>query len=654
LDSDEELFSRLTITKCGGLPKIIVAIGKYHREESYYRAKYYGSIRQWLEYLNSKFMKQLETTPSLRSLFSWVQSYFDDCPDSLKPCIFYLSVFPSGQSIRIRRLLRRWIAEGYARDTPGSRAENNGVELFNELSKLSIIQRQHSPINLKVWQVNGFFREYIISREMQDNLVFELEGHCSVNTQHVGQHLTISSTWDRDKLVFDTMELSRLRSLTVFGKWMSFFISAEANMRLLRVLDLEDAFGVIDGDLEQIVKILPRLKFLSLRGCKDITRLPSSLGGLRQLQTLDIKGTSIVMLPPAIMKLEKLQCLRAGTTRGLATPPEDVNGIVASVATQEGAEGCGARTSPPQPPPAGVVDDEARISAPWRRRLHGGFFFRRLSKFDTKGNATSTNDGVQFFVDATALRIDKMKALHTIGLLNVGSEGGKVVLRELRKLTQLRKLWLSGISRKNWHDLCSVVDGHCHLMSLSVRLDHDQGVCCLGDISKPPVTLRSLKMYGGNVHVSPVWMKQLDRLVKVDLGDNELTISTQEDIDSLMELKCIHMIRHLCIQPIRDGELHYRLSGHALTRRHFKIFKALKINCDGYRLTLVFGVDIAIYVEVLVVHCNTTKSSLVVSGLENLFSLKEVWLKGSCNDEVKQHLQQKVDQHQNKPVLKLD
>ncbi|CAM0908527.1 unnamed protein product [Alopecurus aequalis] len=673
---DQEVLSRLTTIKCGGLPKVIAAIGEYH-QKSYPRSIYYGSRRQWLESVNSNFMEQLESTPSLRGLYSWVQSYFDDCPDSLKPCIFYLSIFPSGHGIRPSRLLRRWIAEGYSRDTPGRTAAQNGAELFYELSKLSIIQHQHSTSKATVWQVNGFFREYIISREMQDNLVFELEGRCSLNTQHVGQHLTISSTWDRDKLVFESMELSCLRSLTVFGKWRSFFISANANMKLLRVLDLEDASDLTDGDLEQIGKLLPHLKFLSLRGCRNITCLPSSLGCLRQLQTLDIKGTSIVTMPPAIMKLEKLQYIRAGATRCIATSSEDDNDTVAGVSTPAGADGDGASTSQapaaasaakppaaygdgastsqPPPPPAAAAgaDDEARTSTRWRRSPRGGFLSSWLSKLGTQGLGISNNDGVQFSAIA-ARGIDKFTALHTLGVVNVGGEGGNIVLRELRKLTQLRKLGLSGISRKNWHDLCSILDGHGHLVSLSVRLDPDKGVCCLGDISKPPITLWSLKLYGGNIHVSPVWMKQLERLRKVDLGDNELTISTQEDIDSLMELRCMRNISHLCLKPIRDGELYYGLSRLSLSGRDFKACKVLKIDCGGYRLALRFGYDMPQYVEVLLVYCSTNESSLVVSGLANLLSLREVWLKGSYSEAVKQHLQHKVDQHKNKPVLKLD
>ena len=56
---------------------------------------------------------------------------------------------------------------------------------------------------------------------------------------------------------------------------------------------------------------LLHLRYLSLRGCRRIVRLPKSLANLGQLQTLDVRGTSIYSFPDAIAKLQKLQYLHA-------------------------------------------------------------------------------------------------------------------------------------------------------------------------------------------------------------------------------------------------------------------------------------------------------------------------------------------------------
>ncbi|XP_024318717.1 uncharacterized protein LOC100829248 isoform X2 [Brachypodium distachyon] len=731
LTTEEREFSEAILAKCGGLPKVIVAIGEY-ASERIASLFYFQALTRLSTEIHHDFMGKLEMDSrfhSLRGLFCWMQSYFDACSDELKPCIFYLLVF---LNIRRRRMLRRWIAEGYS-------AEDNAEMLFDQFVDLSIIQKQETPSSGRnMYQVNGFFLEYIKSRPMEDNLVFVLEEHyCSPNTQHTIQHLAIMSSWDRDQIVFESMDLTRLRSLTMFGEWMSFFISADTKMRLLRVLDLENTTsGVTDDDLEQILKLLRRLKFLSLRGCRDINRLPDSLGCLRQLQTLDVRHTKIRMLPRAIIKLVKLQYLRAGTTTHKSSdegvlPAADEDGCtsicsqtpasrqgddsddassslqiafgdgdvastslqiasegdgdVASTSLQiasegdgdgtstrlqiaSGGDGGGTSTSQQAAADGGVAStsqqaDKVLTAAPrsWTRARDLVVLCRK--KLRRRRRSHADDGSVVEVALGAAKEMGKLNALHTLGVVHVGNgAAGKAFLVELKKLTQLRKLAVSGINRKNWHKLYSAVSGHLHyLESLSVRIDKAAEAASFfsdeiftKDVPNGlPKSLKSLKLYAedgkGNVHVSPVLIKQLGNLTKFNF---ELTVSTQQDIDSLLEVPSHtgNLFHHLYVKPIQDGQLCYapwRPSDSDWVL--FSKVKVVEIDCGSYRSEIFLGEWVPPKAEVLVVHCSSAESSLELSGLEELDcvkegDLKEVRLKGSYSEALKQHLQKKLDE----------
>ncbi|KAG0516345.1 hypothetical protein BDA96_10G354000 [Sorghum bicolor] len=602
LTSEEmALLRTIIVPKCGGLPKVISVVGEGFR-----------SRRWWWDYLSYNFMGTLETEPELRPLFSWMKSYFDDCSDSLKPCIFYLSIFSAEKNIRRQRLLWRWIAEGYCRDTSDGRTcEDNWENFVSELVSLSIVQESTSN-NKVFYQINGFFHEYIISRPMEDNLVFALEGHCSLNSTRGGQHLTIRSSWDRrDRIVYESIDFSRLRSLTVFGEWESFFICSSKNvnrMRLLRVLDLEDAQGVTNQDLEQIAKLLTRLKFLSLRGCTEVTSLPSSMGGLRQLQTLDIRHTSIATFPPVITKLQKLRYIRAGTTEVWdcedLLPAADGEDRASSSSSATPAEG---NNRP--------------------RTLVSSF----LSKFIRRGDGPAAA-GVTFPAD-----IGNLSVLHTLGVVKVSHAqcGSKAIFQELKKLTQLRKLGVSGVNKGNIKELCCAISGHVHLKSLSVELDKDYGN--MDDINQL------------------VWIRigQLGfrRKLKLDMTiakPEEFPNPSHQDADA----DTIFFIHHLRIRPIQGGDLHIG--------RSWRDTQVVEIQCSSVLLHIKFD-DLGLFewrVGLLKVHFSGgSQSSLHISGLSNLDNLNELWLKGHT-DAHRQYMQQQIDHmelrrpDQKRPVLK--
>jgi Leucine-rich repeat (LRR) protein len=594
-----------------------------------------------------------------------MQSYFDACSDSIKPCIFYLSIFSAEKNIRLRRLLWRWIAEGYCRDTSdGTTCEENWEKFVSELVKLSIIQESASS---KVFcQINGFFHEYIISRKMEDNLVFALEGRCSLNSQRAGQHLTIRSNWDRNEIVYESIDFSRLRSLTVFGKWESFFIcSKKVNMRLLRVLDLEDATDVTNEDLDKIAKLLTRLKFLSLRGCREITRLPISMGGLRQLQTLDIRGTSIVTLPLFVTKLQKVRYIRAGTTEvcdwegdivaadgeeDRASAAAEEEGDVVSADGEEGdraSSSAQAVTNLPAvaatPKESPVLPAEPGSSVSCNNKPHT-LVSSLLSKLCRRSGALDDNNGPTAAGVTVPADIGKLVVLHTLGVVKVNAQcGNKAIFQELKKLTQLRKLGVSGINKGNIKEFCEAISHHAHLKSLSVELDKDDGLD--DNIPEPPKTIQSLKLYGRVHKLLLVWMEHLNNLEKL-----HLTIEKSEELRDLPELWNEPRIRHLRIRPIQDGELRIGPGWINTWVVEIQCSSVLHIKFDYPGLWWNVGL--------LKVHFSGgSQSSLQISRLSNLKTLKEVWLKG-YTDAHKQDMQRQIDgmelgPYEKRPVLKL-
>ncbi|XP_037482661.1 disease resistance protein Pik-2-like [Triticum dicoccoides] len=590
---------------CGGLPKVIVEVA----------GSFAKNTARWKDALstNNKFMPELENNgefEKLKGLFNWMNSYFRNCRDSLKPCILYLPIFPRNYPIRRRRLVRRWIAEGYSKDSHEESAEMNGEEQFCDLLNLSIIQQPSAlglgDTRMVFCQVNGFFREYIVSRQMEENLVFELRGRCALTTQRTGRHLVISKCWVRDQTVFESIDFSRLRSLTVFGDWKSFLFSE--SMKLLRVLDLEGASQVEYGDLKKMVKLMCRLKFLSLRGCSEICHLPSSIGGLRQLQTLDVRHTSILTLPRNITKLQNLQYIRAGTTTAVKKAPTVLSNC---------SGGC-----------------------------------HRVGVEVPRG-------------------IGKLTALHTLGVVNVRASPTKAFLEDLKKLTHLRKLGVSGINKSNSSKFVHAIKVLAHLESLSVLLEDNNQDCLDGkELSLPVGSLRSLKLHGLGDRL-PEWREQLTMLTKMDLEIVKLTeehVSPQSGqltpegrreptkgvIKFLSELPNLCILR-LRVKELQNDELNVSIITNDLEEDSFKKMKIFEIACSSSSSSKVtFGEKTMKKLEQLTVDCCSGSS---FSGLKHLRELKEVLLKGSsCDAALKADLQAMLENHpkEKKPVVKME
>jgi Leucine-rich repeat (LRR) protein len=278
----------------------------------------------------------------------------------------------------------------------------------------------------------------------------------------------------------------------------SFYISKK--MRLLRVLDLESTYGLVNHHLEDIGSLL-HLKYICLRGCRGIYHLPDSWGNLLQLETLDIKGTHICTLPQTIIKLRKLQHLFGGDLEPRCVYSNER-------IPHHMRELCLACCAPKYLKDVEFLHGDANrrdVCTFWWHVIFPTLTSRRL---DPRGIVLPKG-------------VWKLKSLYTLGFVNI--DVGKAILQDIRRLTQLRKLAVTGFSKKNCQEFCSALAHLSRLESLSVEgmrsLDL-RGL--LDDLSTPPPNLRSIKLRG-RLGKLPEWIGALQNLVKLKLVGTELS-----------------------------------------------------------------------------------------------------------------------------------
>uniref|UniRef100_A0ACD5TZ22 Uncharacterized protein n=1 Tax=Avena sativa TaxID=4498 RepID=A0ACD5TZ22_AVESA len=618
--------ANLILKKCNGLPLAIVTIGGFLSNQP-------KTPLEWRK-LNEHISVELEMNPELETIRTILMKSYDGLPYHLKACFLYLSIFPEDYELGIKRLLRRWIAEGYSSVVRNQSALEMANTYLMELIGRSMLLSFYGGKKIVSCQVHDLIREICISKSMEENLVLRLDESCSsLNTkQRTSRHLSINGNWQGDKIKFESMvDMARVRSVTMFGKWRPYFISDK--MRMLRVLDLEDTTGLVDHHLEHVWKLL-HLRYLSLKGCRDIYHLPDSLGNLAQLETLDIRSTSIVMLPKAITKLGKLQYLHAGAKREHAVGWRYTLDRSCPLLTI-GPQLCAACCVPQLLDIDGFNRRDvctfaccAVIPCIIKKLNHGGVMLARGSR--------------------------KLKALQTLRDVDLVS-GDNSILHDIKRLTGLRKLGLMSITKENGPEVFSVVSHLSHLQTLMVK--SYPGFLYLGDTCSPPKDLHSLKLRG-TMEKLPGWIKELHNLVKLELS---LQLSCQSEHDAAIQvLGNLPNLSFLCLQasPSAGKELHFR-------SETFGSLGVLKLGSLLGTESVRFEQGAMPKLEQLK-YWGTRRDETVFSGLEFLSSIKTVVVdlefradsdqRHGVVERVKKQIQEQLALNTNadKIILKLD
>ncbi|XP_022685300.1 disease resistance protein RPM1-like [Setaria italica] len=216
-------------------------------------------------------------------------------PSDIKICSLYLSIFPKGRKLSRKRLIRRWIAEGFVREKQGLSVEDVAETCFNQLIERKIMRPVEHSSNgrVKSCQVHDMVLEYIISKAAEEDFITVVGSHWSMPTRsNKVRRLSLHNSDPRRTKSVDRMNMSHVRSLTVFGS-MDKLQFKSLKTELVQVLDLEGCTGLRESHVKvsDICQMI-QLKYLSLRRT-DIKELPPKVSKLRNLETLDVRETGI-------------------------------------------------------------------------------------------------------------------------------------------------------------------------------------------------------------------------------------------------------------------------------------------------------------------------------------------------------------------------
>ncbi|XP_027124557.1 probable disease resistance RPP8-like protein 2 [Coffea arabica] len=304
---DLEEVGRKIVGRCAGLPLAITVIGGLLLGKN-------KSKTEWEEVLNN-FSAHLSWSRSEAGKISEARAILElsyaDLPANLKFRFLYLGLFPEDSVISVRKLIHLWVAEGIMQKRDAKNLEETAAyEDVERLCSRNIVQVAEMTVDkrIKSCRVHDLLRELAI-RKAEDEIFFQIHGTRDDQISAKSRYLAVHSL-PLDENYFGS-STPPLRSLLVFnirsfGK--NFSLSFKS-FKKLRILDLENAG--MGYNLPKGIGEVRLLRYLNLRDT-HIRRLPHSVGCLRYLQTLDIRGFDrTVKVSNFIWKLESLRHLYA-------------------------------------------------------------------------------------------------------------------------------------------------------------------------------------------------------------------------------------------------------------------------------------------------------------------------------------------------------
>ncbi|XP_039687289.1 disease resistance protein RPM1 [Medicago truncatula] len=280
--------------------------------------------------------------------------------------------------------------------------------------------------------------------------------------------------------------------------------TSNSGIRAIFVFD-RDEFPkqFIDG-LSAKFKLLKVLDFQN----SLLNYIPDNLGNLFLLRYLNLSHTKVTVLPKSIGNLVNLETLDLRQTKVHELPIE-INKLT-----------------------------KLRLLPAYYRDYEGHY---NIFNFTT---GVKMQEG-----------IGCLKSLQKLYFLEA-DHGALGLIRELKMLTQLRKLGIRCVQQQYGNALCDAIQEMKNLEPLNITVKDENEILDLDFISTPPPNLRVLNLKGGLTRL-PDWIPNLQYLVKLRLG---LSNFNDDPLDSLKNLTSLFRL-NLWDDAFSGERLHFQRGG---------------------------------------------------------------------------------------------
>ncbi|KAL0456534.1 UNVERIFIED_CONTAM: putative disease resistance protein [Sesamum latifolium] len=302
IEADHNLIAGRIIECCGGLPLLIALVAKYLKDT---KSSWYD-VKRILQ--SDSESDDLLSLGGVGNAYKMV--YEDLKPNYMKKCLLYGALFPSEHKIHKDYLVECWMAERFIdiNDTRRLRAtRDRGVTVLKELTDKYLLE----------WCSDNYVKMPLYCRKVALKQKCPDEENCVIWAPWDNELLSEEIWRKATRMSFvccnselpeipgssnlSTLLLQRNPELVTIGAL--FF----HHMRNLLVLDLHKT-GI--KTLPKSISSLGSLVSLYLNNCSELAKLPAEVKGLKKLELLDIRGTSIPGLPDEVGEMVCLRCLR--------------------------------------------------------------------------------------------------------------------------------------------------------------------------------------------------------------------------------------------------------------------------------------------------------------------------------------------------------